>query len=264
MSSSGPRGRGIRDRFDSRLLTGLALVAASMLGVLTLVTAVDDATSVWVTRAALVPGQRISDGDLVERRVRLGDAERLYASASDGAVVGSLVQRAVPAGELVPVSALGEASTAALAPVMLSLRGELSRSITPGGSVDVWATRPLGQGAWSAPAVIVPNAIVVRISEPSGMAVGGSESAVEVLVPRNRLAAVLEAKANGDALALVTAAVGASKSFDSDPLDRAERDGADLGLEGTDADPESVAPELAPDAQQPDIEHLMPSTRDAP
>lgn len=210
MSNSGQRGRGIRDRLDPRLLIGLSLVAASMLGMLAIVTAVDDATSVWATRGALVPGQRVSTDDLIERRVRLGDTASLYATVSDQTVAGSLVQRPVPAGELVPVSALGQATTAALAPVMLSLRGELSRSIMPGGVVDVWATRQLGSGTWSAPAVIVPGAIVVRISEPSGMSVGGAESAVEVLVPRNRLAAVLEAKANGDAIALVTASAGAA------------------------------------------------------
>lgn len=260
MSSSAPRGRGIRDRFDPRLLIGLALVAASMLGVLTLVAAVDDATSVWATRSALVPGQRISDGDLVERRVRLGDAARLYASASDGAVVGSLVQRAVPAGELVPVSALGEGGTAALAPVMLSLRGELSRSITAGGAVDVWATRQLGSGTWSAPAVIVPNAIVVRISEPSGVSVGGSESAVEVLVPRNRLAAVLDAKANGDALALVTAAIGGSPTPDPDGPVEQTADAEDPGMQN----PDLPALDVDVSRQEPNVHDLTQSTREAP
>ncbi len=191
---------------DPRLAIGLLLVVASMAGVGALVTAVDGSTPLYVARAALLPGDRIEAGDLAVIGARLGPAREHYLAAGELPAGGAVVTRPVPAGELVPASAVGGAADASLAPVVVDVRGELSRSVVPAAAVDVWATRESSPGMWAAPAVIAARAIVVRIIETSALTGSGAVTSVELLVPRARLASVFDAQANGDAVELVAAA----------------------------------------------------------
>jgi len=55
--------------------------------------------------------------------------------------------------------------------------------------------------------VIVSGATVVRLVESASMVTGGETTAVEVLVPTSRVARVLDAVANADAVSLVPAAI---------------------------------------------------------
>lgn len=200
------RDRGTRTWRDPRLTIGVLLVVASMAGVGALVASVDESTPLYVAREALLPGDRVGAGDLEVIGVRLGPARERYLAAGELPTGGVVVTRAVPAGELVPASAVGSAAGASLAPVVVDVRGELSRAVVPAAAVDVWATREASAGTWAAPAVIAAQAIVVRIVERSSLTGSGAGTSVELLVPRSRLASVLEAQANGDAVALVAAA----------------------------------------------------------
>jgi hypothetical protein len=51
--------------------------------------------------------------------------------------------------------------------------------------------------------VLVSSASVVRVIEKSGLMTGDSGQSVEILVPREKVASVLESVANEDAIALV-------------------------------------------------------------
>lgn len=189
--------------FDPRFAIGVALIAASVAGVVAIVGAADTRVVVYSARGALAPGDLIDAGDLRSTSVRLDGAAAIYLVPGDVPSDGLVVTRAVGEGELVPASAIGSAAGVLEASVVLSLNGELAASVGPGSVVDVWAARESGGGLFEPPAVIVPSATVVRLVEPDGPLLDGRSGSIEVLVPRDDIARVLEAIANGDAVSIV-------------------------------------------------------------
>jgi hypothetical protein len=193
--------------FDPRFAIGLGLVVASVLGVLSLVAAADGGVQVFAARSALSPGDRIDAGDLVAQSVRLGAAEVKYLSSGEVPEAGLVVTRAVSAGELVPASAVGNPAGVRVASVVVTVQGELARSIAAGESVDVWSARETENGVFGPPAVLVSSATVVRIVPSQGIIAERGGESVEVLVPRTKTARVLEAIANQDAISLVPVSI---------------------------------------------------------
>ena len=189
--------------FDPRFAIGLGLVAASVLGVLWLVSVADSSVQVFAARSALSPGDRIDPGDLVVQSVRLDGSEAKYLSIDDVPDAGLVVTRSVSAGELVPASAVGDPAGVRLAPVVVTVKGELARAIAAGASVDLWSAHETENGVFGPPAVLVSKATVVRIVEPEGIIADQGGESVELLVPRAKTARVLEAIANADSISLV-------------------------------------------------------------
>jgi hypothetical protein len=192
--------------FDPRFGIGVALVLASVLGVLWIVSTADHTVSVYSASAELSPGQRIHASDLVVQSVRLGGVGDKYLTRSDVPDAGLVVTRSVAAGELVPVSAVGAAAGVDIASVVVNVRGQLPQSVVSGTVVDLWSARATEQGAFGPPSVLVASATVVRVVEPDGFVAGGGQS-VELLVSRSKTASVLEAAANQDAMSLVPVAL---------------------------------------------------------
>lgn len=189
--------------FDPRFGIGLALVVVSVGGVVWLVSAADRTVEVWAARSALSPGDLVTGDDLVLRSVRLGSAGDLYVGTDLLDDSGLLVTRAVAAGELIPASAVGAPDGVRLASVVVTVRGDLPRSVESGSVVDLWSAPQTDERGFGPPAVLVGSATVVRVLEADGLIVGSAVVAVEILVPRSRIAAVLEAVANSDAMSLV-------------------------------------------------------------
>lgn len=201
VTASGRRRRAL----DVRLLIGLALVAASVVGVVALVGAADARTTVLAAASALSPGDRVDRGDLVEREVSLDGSDGLYVRAEELPDDGLVVVQPVRDGELLPRAAVGDASGIRSTALVLELTSPPSSAVRPGALVDVWSSPAEAEGrGFGAPVVLVPDAVVVRIVEDDGIVSSGG-SAVEVLVPRSRVARVLQAQAAGDALAVVPA-----------------------------------------------------------
>jgi len=201
-SARTPRGRRRRFWFDPRFAIGLVLIVASVVGVAAIVTTADDSVLVYAARSPLAAGDRVDASDLEARNVRLDGAEHLYLT-SDDLDTGVVVTRTVAAGELVPASAVGSTVGIRQSSVVLTLTGQLPASVAAGSTVDVWASRETESGVYGAPTVLVSGASVVRLVESDGIVVDDRASAIEVLVPRNRIARVLEALANDDVLSAV-------------------------------------------------------------
>jgi len=182
------------------------LVVASVAGVVGLVAASDRTVEVYAARHVLAAGDEVAAGDLVGVRVRLGRAAAAYLSSAPRA--GTVVTRTVAAGELVPVGALGAASAQRQTSVVISISGELPAAVGVGGAVDVWAAAATGQGVggpkFAAPRVLVPGGTVVRVVRDSGLGATGG-AAVEVRVPKDATAELLEALANGDDISILPA-----------------------------------------------------------
>lgn len=197
--------------FDPRLAIGIVLVLASVAGVYAVITATDRSVLVLAATSALNPGDRVHRSDLVATSVRLGEAAGRYLEASDVPEEGVLVTRSVSAGELVPASAVGQAASVRVASIVVTVNGQLSKSIIPGAVVDLWSAAVVDDRHFGPPAVLVGSATVVRVVEESGIIADNRGRAVEVLVPRSRIARVLEALDQGDAISLVPVSIPMSR-----------------------------------------------------
>lgn len=196
-----------RRRFavDIRLVLGLALVAASVVAVTVLVSAADARVVVYAAADTLEPGERVDVADLVERRVALDGAEDLYLTEGSIPAAGIVIAQPVGAGQLIPFSAAGSTDGLRATSLVLRLAGPVSAVVGPGTLVDVWGTAKPDQGEVGAPIVLASQATVVRVLDDDTIIAGGSSgsSTVELLVPRTRVARLLQAIANGDALAVL-------------------------------------------------------------
>jgi len=193
--------------FDPRFAIGLALIVASVAGVFAIVNAADTSVRVLAAREPLNPGDIVDADDLVVTSVRLDGALDHYLVAGDIPADGVVLSRPIAAGELVPASAVGSAAGLRQSSIVITVNGQLPASVGPGSVVDVWAARELESGTFGAPIVVVSSATVVRIVDSEGIVVDDSSGTVEVLVPRLRIARVLEAIANDDALSLVPTSI---------------------------------------------------------
>jgi hypothetical protein len=146
-TSVGPVPRRVRPPrwLDLRLVLGVLLVLGSVLLGARVVTAADATVPVWSAAGDLAAGTALSDGDLVAVSVRLDGVAAGYLATStrpQGRVLG----RAVRAGELLPRSALEEATGR----VQLALpvqAGYVPPSLTRGQVVDVYAVADPAVGA---------------------------------------------------------------------------------------------------------------------
>ncbi|HEY0247560.1 MAG TPA: hypothetical protein VGC45_04780 [Gryllotalpicola sp.] len=191
---------------EPRFLLGVALVIASVAGVSGLLVASDRTVQVYSARHALAAGDGVTAADLRGVRVRLGPATSAYLAAAPQP--GAVVTRTIAKGELVPVGALGSATAQRQTSVVVAVDGELPASVDAGGLVDVWAAQARRDGAegarFAAPRVLVPHGTVVRVVRDAGLGRSGGV-AVEVRVPREATAGLLEAIANGDAVTILPA-----------------------------------------------------------
>ncbi|HET6673635.1 MAG TPA: SAF domain-containing protein [Agromyces sp.] len=194
-------------RLDPRLLIGIVLIAASTAGVWALVSGFDDSVEVYAVRGTVTPGTPIDAADLTTQSVRLGAAAERYLAPGDLPDGGLVAIRTMEAGELVPASAVDTVDSTGLATVVVPSRNALPSGLGPGATVDLWAARLVDRGSYEPPVVLVAGAEIAGIQEPEGMVASGGVS-VELLVPREKVAALLEALASGDALDLVPARAG--------------------------------------------------------
>ena len=208
-STAGSAARPRRHR-DPRLLIGLALVVASVLGVVGVVTAVDDGVDVYAAPGLLTVGQRIDASDLELRRVSLGTDNDAYLRVGDMPEAGVIVSRSVGTGELVPRSAVGDVRGASTTTIVVTLATELGGTVRAGDELDLWSAPALEAGRYGAPTVIASGAQLVRTVPVDGIVAGNEAARVEVLIPRREVARILFAVANGDALSAIPVSLAVS------------------------------------------------------
>ncbi|CAN5506353.1 hypothetical protein BH23ACT6_BH23ACT6_01980 [soil metagenome] len=126
---------------DARLLVGVLLVLLSVLAGSWIVARADDTTPVYTAARPLLPGQEVSESDLVVTSVRLDDALTAYVDSSQGVPENSYALRAVQVGELVPADALGSAREAKDKTVAVPIDPTAASILEVGSVVDVWVSR---------------------------------------------------------------------------------------------------------------------------
>lgn len=187
---------------DPRLLVGIVLVLASVLMGALLVSRLSATTPVLVARSAITPGDSLDSADLVTVQMRLGEQAPQYVASPDAIPDGAVAASAVGPGELLPVSAVGQPADVTLRPVVIPVDSSVAESVRPGASVELWHTSEAGEDGTPAEAtLLVPEAVVRRVDE--GSSLGMRSMAVEVLVPADRLADVLEVLSQDERLDVI-------------------------------------------------------------
>ena len=185
---------------DTRLLVGVLLVLGSVaLGSL-VVAHVDDRTPVYAARGALVPGQRLTARDLSRVDVQLGSELSRYLSATAALAPDRFVLRAVPAGELVPVAAVGGRDAVGVQPLVLTVDAGSAAALQVGSTVDVYVNRVDPASGSSAAGFVGPELTLEAVSVSSlprstgGLGSGSAgDRAVQVMAPTSRIREIIAA-----------------------------------------------------------------------
>lgn len=188
---------------DPRLLVGLVLVlgATALGGVL--VARADDSVPVLAAGTTLVRGDTLSEAGLQVVRVRLDEVDEAYLAAEDALPADAVALRTVPAGELVPASAVGSAADLASRPVALPWQGPRPQGLVRGAAVDLWVAPREGTSSYGTPRLAVAGADVFAVDEASsGLgATGGAQ--VQVMLEPEGVQQMLAALAAEDRIDLV-------------------------------------------------------------
>lgn len=193
---------GFMRNIDIRLVIGFVLVVASVAGVYGLVAAADRTTAVYVASRPLVAGQLVQGRDLEVVHVRLARASAMYVDEG-GLRNGAVLLRSVAVGELIPAAAIGTAQDITSTTLVLNLASPLPVESKPGSVMDMWTAPQLGQNSYGPPTVLVSQTHIARVIESSGIGSASQGVNVEVIIPRSKVALVLQAQANGDVISLV-------------------------------------------------------------
>lgn len=192
---------------DIRFVLGIVLVVASVAGVWFVVTGARQTIPVFAAARTIVPGEVVTDADVRVVEVALGTVGDVYAvpgRIDDGAVA----TRTIAEGELVPTSALGDASSSRTTSVVLRSTVDVPASVVAGSVVEVWAAPFVDRTSYDAPRILVADATVVSVTRDDSM-MGGGAAALELVIPRADVAAVLASIADEAALSVVPATGGA-------------------------------------------------------
>lgn len=122
---------------DTRLVVGVLLVLGSILLGSAVVSAADDRVPVYAAARTLVPGEKVTEKDLVRVDVQLAEGGPAYLAA-DGTVPGGMVAtRTVGKGELLPQSAVGSVRDADVEVVSVPVDAASATGLAAGDVVTV-------------------------------------------------------------------------------------------------------------------------------
>lgn len=191
---------------DTRLVLGVLLVLVSVVVGARVLASADRSQLVWSTTRDLAEGTSVSEGDLQPRQVRLFGGAQTYLPATGAPPTGYVLDRAVGAGELLPVAALvrpGEDVDLRLVTVPV-LPGHYPPGLAGGQQVDVWATPDRDAAAAAgddpgAPSRLVLEGLTVDAGPDAGGALAGAtpERSVVLVVPPRDVEALISAMATG-------------------------------------------------------------------
>lgn len=195
---------------DPRLLVGVLLILASVVGVVSLVGSADRTTEVYAARNALAVGEKLTADNLVRAKVRLGEIEGHYFAAEAGLPEGLVVIQRIGENQLVPKESVATVDALDRKPVAVTIEEALPPQAVAGTRVDVWVAQPDARNGFSEPKLLLPRAEIAQVTTGS-TALGSSRSTVlMVLVSDSQMPAILGAQANKAKIAVVWNPGGAS------------------------------------------------------
>lgn len=195
-------------RFNSRIALGVILVVVSVVGVVGVVRVSATSSPIVVATKLLVEGHQITQEDVRESSAQVGDNASKYVE-KPALVVGKVVNRAIGAGEFVPISSLSSAADVIATSVVITVDTPIASGLKPGALVDLWAAeRKSGSAAPSGdmthPAQLLLPRIRMASHETKASVVSEGSERVELVVDRDDVAKVLDAQSAGLALSVVS------------------------------------------------------------
>lgn len=188
---------------DPRFIVGLLLVLASIAAVVAVVENADQTTKVYAAKDNIAVGQHVKPRDLVAVPVRLGEVRDEYITVADGLPGRAYAQRLVNEGELLAASALDRADPLDRKPVGITVTEALPNQAKVGSRVDVWVSRPLEDGSYEEPELLLPQAEISEISKSSSALGSATATQLHVLVQDDQMPDLLAALSNEAKLAVV-------------------------------------------------------------
>lgn len=188
---------------DPRLLVGVLLVLASVVGVISLVSGADRTTEVYAAKDSIAVGEKLTPENVVRAKVRLGENEAHYVTVEAGLPEGLVAVQRVGKNQLVPRESLASADALDRKPVALTIDEALPSQAVAGTRVDVWVASPDARNGFSEPKLLLPSAEIAQVTNAS-TTLGSSRSTVlMVLVADTQMPAILGAQANDAKISVV-------------------------------------------------------------
>ncbi|MGO4120298.1 hypothetical protein [Arthrobacter sp. YAF16] len=188
---------------DPRLLVGILLVLASVVGVVSLVAAADQTTEAYAASEPIAVGEKVSPDKLHRVKVRLGDVEPQYLTPESGMDSGLVAVQRIGKDQLLPRESFGRLDALDRKPVAISVEEALPPQAVAGSRVDVWVALPDTRNGFSEPTLLLPGAEIAQLT-PGSTALGSQRSTVVmVLVSDGQMPKLLGAQANKAKISVV-------------------------------------------------------------
>jgi hypothetical protein len=182
---------------QTRLVVAISLFAAAIISAMALTALGNRSDTYWVARESLIPGMQISENDLAEIEVSLGEANGRYFSKV-ALVSGAYVLRSIQKGELISISSVSDTpSILKSGQVPISIRAsDLPEDIELGEEINIyWVPETLGNEKPQAPELAISGAFLNSINRKAGNF--GSEISLTVSVRNSEIFDLLKATASG-------------------------------------------------------------------
>ncbi|MEY3893236.1 MAG: hypothetical protein RIR78_14 [Actinomycetota bacterium] len=187
-----------RKAAQTRFIVAVSLFAAAIISALALTALGNRTESYWVAKTALAPGAEITQEDISEVKIALGDSASKYIS-SEISLVGSYLTRAQGAGELISINEVNESPPSMRAQqVPISVRSsDLPIDLAIGEPVSVYWVPEATMGASQSgtPEVVVNGAYIRSIDRKS--ANFSSEVALTISLFDSQVIELLNSTING-------------------------------------------------------------------
>lgn len=183
------------------LFLAIGLVALSVGGVWFAIEGNSRTEEFLVSSEALPAGSKITDSMLAPISANLGSSSDKYLRAGELPMGSYLLGPVVP-GQLIIKSMLASSIIDARVPLVITSKMPLPTALGPGGSVDLWVSEKLENDTFATPYVLVLGAEVAKILETTGM-FAEDVAPVELWVPTEAIAPVLDAVDAGDSISLI-------------------------------------------------------------
>jgi hypothetical protein len=182
---------------QTRLVVATSLFAAALISAMALTALGNQSDTYWVASKNLTPGAQISESDLAQVQVSLGESSSDYL-AEDSSPIGTYVLHAIGKGELISINALSDTSREMRSEqVPISVRGsDIPSDIELGEAINIyWVPEVMGMQKVGEPALVISGAYLRSIDRKS--ANFGTDVALTVSVFSREIFALLSATSTG-------------------------------------------------------------------
>lgn len=187
----------VKKTSQTRLVVAIALFAAAVISAMALTALGNRSDTYWVARHSLIPGAQISESDLAQVQVALGQISTDYLS-KNSSLVGSYVLRAVAENELISVSAVSDIPRGEKSgQVPISIRSnDMPSDMQIGEAIDIyWVPQVMGLEKSQPPELVISGAFLNSINRKANNF--GSDISLTVSIVNNQIFSLLGATASG-------------------------------------------------------------------